>query len=83
MNKYNKEINNDEIRKMKRLIDSILHTRDDYLKGLLKEFVLLLKNNNKVNIINFKPGDPYWDALNQQKMLISQEEDEDILIESY
>lgn len=83
LNKYNKEINNDEIRKMKRLIDSILHTRDDYLKGLLKEFVLLLKNNNKVNIINFKPGDPYWDALNQQKMLISQEEDEDILIESY
>ncbi|MCM1304110.1 MAG: SIR2 family protein [Lachnospiraceae bacterium] len=86
LNKYNRKISNDEIRRMKRWIDSILHTKDDYIKGLLKAFVLLLKDNNKVDMINFKPGDPYWNALNQQKMLgndENDENDEDILVESY
>lgn len=83
LNKYNRIISNDEIRRMKRWIDSILYTNDDYLNGLLKAFVLLLKDNNKVDVINFKPGDPYWNALNQQKMLGNQEKDEDILVESY
>ena len=34
----------------------------------MKAFVLLLKDNNKEDIINFKPGDPYWNAFNQEKM---------------
>ena len=68
---------------MKRWIDSILHTKDDYLNGLMKAFVLLLKDNNKEDIINFKPGDPYWNAFNQEKMLGNQGENEDILVESY
>ena len=68
---------------MKGWIDSILYTKDNYLTGLLKAFVLLLKDNNKVDIINFKPGDPYWNALNEQKMLGYQDNDEDILVESY
>lgn len=83
LNKFRKSISNDEIRRMKRLIDSILYTKDDYIKGLLKEFVLFLKSYDRVNLVNFKPGDPYWNALNQQKMLAVQEEDEDILVESY
>lgn len=82
LKKYQKEISNDEIRKMKRLIDATFNIKDDYIRGLLKEFVLLLKDCNKVDIINFKPGDPYWNALNQQNMLTEQDED-DILIESY
>ncbi len=83
LNKYNREISNEEIRRMKRWIDSILHTKDDYLNGLMKAFVLLLKDNNKEDIINFKPGDPYWNAFNQEKMLGNQGENEDILVESY
>lgn len=83
LNKYNRKISNDEIRRMKRWIDSILYTKDEYINGLLKAFVLLLKENNKVDIINFKPNDPYWNALNQQKMLGDSEKDEDILVESY
>lgn len=83
LSKYNRKISNDEIRRMKGWIDSILYTKDDYINGLLKAFVLLLKDNNKVDIINFKPGDPYWNALNEENLLGFQDNDDDILVESY
>lgn len=83
LDKYNRKISNDEIKRMKRWIDSILYTKDDYINGLLRAFIIFLKNNNKVDIISFKPRDPYWNALNQQNMLGTQEKDEDILVESY
>ena len=83
LSKYNRKISNDEIRRMKGWIDSILYTKDDYINGLLKAFVRLLKDNNKVDIINFKPGDPYWNALNEENLLGFQDNDDDILVESY
>ncbi len=83
LKRYKKVISNGEIRQMKMLIDSTLSSRDNYIQGLLNEFVLLLKMNNKVDAISFKPKDPYWNALNGQKMLGIQEEQDDILVDSY
>ena len=83
LRKHNKKISNDDVRKMKRLIDSILDIRDDYINGLLQGFLSLLKNQNKLDVIRFRPGDKYWNALKNQKGLITDESEEDILIESY
>ena len=71
---------------MKRLIDSILDIRDDYINGLLHEFISLLRSRDRLEVIRFQPGDKYWNVLKQQNGLAveADEEDmEDILTESY
>ncbi len=83
LNKHGKEISNDDAKRMKRQIDSIWDIRDDYMNGLLNEFMLLLRKRNRLSAIKFQMGDKYWNALNQQKGLAVEEETEDALIESY
>ncbi len=80
--KFSKVINNADIRRIKRQIDSILDIRDEYIDKLLVEFVDFLKFYDKLDVINFQPGDRYWNVLNKQKIL-AVDESEDILIESY
>ena len=80
--KFSKVINNEDIRRIKRQIDSILDIRDEYIDKLLVEFVDFLKFYDKLDVINFQPGDRYWNVLNKQKIL-AVDESEDILIESY
>ena len=86
LKKHGRKISNDDIRKMKRLIDSILDIRDDYINGLLHEFISLLRSRDRLEVIRFQPGDKYWNVLKQQNGLAveADEEDmEDILTESY
>ena len=57
LKKHGRKISNDDIRKMKRLIDSILDIRDDYINGLLHEFISLLRSRDRLEVIRFQPGD--------------------------
>ena len=68
---------------MKRLIDSILDIRNDYINGLLHEFISLLRNQDRLELIRFQPGDKYWNVFKQQNGLIVEEDMEDVLTESY
>ncbi len=83
LKKHGRKISNEDIRKMKRLIDSILDIRDDYINGLIYEFITLLRTRDKLEVIRFQPGDKYWTGLKKQNGLAVEEDVEDILTESY
>ncbi|MDE7351874.1 MAG: SIR2 family protein [Acetatifactor sp.] len=87
LEKHGGKLSNDDIRKMKRLIDPILDIHDVYIDGLLREFIKMLMKRNRLDAITFKPGDKYWIAwskLNHPKEAPADtEEMEDVLVESY
>ncbi len=82
-NNHNEMIDRDKCQKMKIYIDQIINEHSPFLDQLVKEYMCLLKKNDLLDGITFKPGDLYFTALmgNMEDKLDL--DNEDILIESY
>lgn len=81
--KHNLPVTNNDIRQMKRYIDRILDIRDEYINNLLHAFMAMLERHDKLDVITFKPGDKYWNALYENAEFVPDREEEDVLVESY
>ena len=83
LKKHPELINKEECRTMKRYIDRISRLEDDYVKELVKEYVMLLKEYGYMEVITMRHGDIYFDALGSSNTKIQDYFEEDALIESY
>lgn len=75
-------VSNEVVRQMKRYIDMIIPSNDDYVDGLITQFIKMLKKYDKLSVIRFKPGDRYWNALNSTNSFKDYTEN-DVLVDSY
>ena len=82
-NNHSELIDKNECKKMKVYIDRIANERNPILYQLIKEYMYLLQQNNLLDIITLKPDDLYFAALRDKEKLSVNEDDCDILIESY
>lgn len=76
---HKKEVSNKELLQIKSYIDMIKGDKDVYIESLVIQYMDLLKKMNKINIMNMKPGDIYFQALNKKAALYDVE---DVLVES-
>ena len=65
--KHRELIEESECKKMKMYIDRIIDEHNPLLYELIKEYMLLLDQNNLLNSIIFKPNDLYFAALRYKK----------------
>lgn len=82
INNQDMPITNDEVRHMKRYIDSALDIEDKYIASLIADFMKMLYDRDKLDVISFKPNDRYMSALGKSHILWPSS-DEDILVDSY
>lgn len=84
MMKHPESINKRGCLALKRYIDMILANWDDYSKMLVKEYVVMLRNNDLLSILSLKPGDAYYMVLSEGAEINYIEDlDLDYLIESF
>lgn len=81
--KYPQYIDKSECKKLKTYIDRIIDEDIPFLFELLKEYMNLLSDNNILSIISMKPDDPYFKALSDNKTIMKNIDDIDILVDSY
>lgn len=78
--RHNKNVTNRELLQIKRYIDMIMDDKDVYIDSLAVQYIALLRKLDKLDIINMRPGDIYYQALGKKD---EYQEEQDVLIESY
>ena len=80
--KFDDEITNTTVKELKKLIDEIIEEQYIGIGELVSEFMVMLKEKNKLSVITFKQSDKY--SLMGMSTIIQQEQETfDSLIESY
>ncbi len=82
LNNQKLPVSNSDVREMKRYIDKTLCIEDKYVNGLIVDFMKMLSEKNKLNVLRFKPGDKYMSSLVKSNCIRSIS-DEDVLVDSY
>lgn len=83
INKFNINVGNKDLLKMKNYIDQIMNDNQVMVKELINRYCMLLIKLNRVNLISVKPDSLYFKYLNSpQNNLENYTSDEDVLIDS-
>lgn len=78
--RHKRSVTNRELLQIKRYIDMISSDKDVYIDSLVILYIELLEKLNKLDLINMRPGDIYFQAIGKK---VRHQEVPDVLIDSY